>query len=67
MLVEYLTGEEGGVKEQISAAHISRLIIAGNSLAVTHLLDAANPERCRAKRKSCELFCMHTVNIMSST
>lgn len=33
MLVEYLTGEEGGVKEQTSAAQISRLIIAGNSLA----------------------------------
>jgi DNA polymerase delta subunit 2 len=33
MLVEYLTGEEGGVKEQVSAAQISRLIIAGNSLA----------------------------------
>lgn len=33
MLVEYLTGEEGGVKEQVSAAQISRLIIAGNSFA----------------------------------
>ncbi|RDB24115.1 DNA polymerase subunit delta-2 [Hypsizygus marmoreus] len=33
MLVEYLTGEEGGVAEQVSAAQISRLIIAGNSLA----------------------------------
>jgi DNA polymerase delta subunit 2 len=35
MLVEYLTGEEGGVKEQVSAAQISRLIIAGNSLTET--------------------------------
>lgn len=33
MLVEYLTGEEGGVVDQVSAAQISRLIIAGNSLA----------------------------------
>ncbi|KAJ6547330.1 DNA polymerase alpha/epsilon subunit B-domain-containing protein [Mycena capillaripes] len=33
MLVEYLTGEEGGSHEQISAAQISRLIIAGDSLA----------------------------------
>ncbi|KAG6829845.1 hypothetical protein H0H92_003288 [Tricholoma furcatifolium] len=33
MLVEYLTGEEGGVSDQVSAAQISRLIIAGNSLA----------------------------------
>ncbi|KAF7338503.1 DNA polymerase subunit delta-2 [Mycena venus] len=33
MLVEYLTGEEGGPEQQISAAQISRLIIAGDSLA----------------------------------
>jgi hypothetical protein len=33
MLVEYLAGEEGGVQEQVNAAQISRLIIAGNSLA----------------------------------
>jgi len=33
MLVEYLVGEGGGVKEQVSAGQISRLIIAGNSLA----------------------------------
>ncbi|KAK0483380.1 DNA polymerase alpha/epsilon subunit B-domain-containing protein [Armillaria novae-zelandiae] len=33
MLVEYLTGEEGGIQDQGSAARISRLVIAGNSLA----------------------------------
>ncbi|KAK0503003.1 DNA polymerase alpha/epsilon subunit B-domain-containing protein [Armillaria luteobubalina] len=33
MLVEYLTGEEGGIEDQGSAARISRLVIAGNSLA----------------------------------
>lgn len=33
MLVEYLTGELGGTDEQSSAARVSRLIIAGNSLA----------------------------------
>ncbi|KAG6869024.1 hypothetical protein C0993_005683 [Termitomyces sp. T159_Od127] len=33
MLVEYLAGEEGGVVEQGSAARISRLVVAGNSLA----------------------------------
>ncbi|KAF9466421.1 DNA polymerase alpha/epsilon subunit B-domain-containing protein [Collybia nuda] len=33
MLVEYLSGEEGGVQEQVDAAQISRLIIVGNSLA----------------------------------
>ncbi|KAF9045920.1 hypothetical protein BDZ89DRAFT_1089502 [Hymenopellis radicata] len=33
MLTEYLSGEEGGVDDQLSAAQISRLIIAGNSFA----------------------------------
>ncbi|KAK7023760.1 DNA polymerase subunit delta-2 [Favolaschia claudopus] len=33
MLVEYLTGEGGGPQQQINAAQISRLIIAGDSLA----------------------------------
>ena len=32
MLVEYLTGEAGGIGEQKSSAQISRLIVAGNSL-----------------------------------
>ena len=33
MLVEYLTGEAGGIDDQVSASQISRLIIAGDSLA----------------------------------
>ncbi|KAJ6623400.1 DNA polymerase subunit delta-2 [Mycena sp. CBHHK59/15] len=33
MLVEYLTGEAGGVEDRLSASQISRLIIAGDSLA----------------------------------
>jgi len=33
MLVEYLVAEGGGVESQESAICISRLIIAGNSLA----------------------------------
>jgi DNA polymerase delta subunit 2 len=32
MLVEYLTGEVGGTVDQKSAAQISRLVVAGNSL-----------------------------------
>lgn len=39
MLTEYLTGEEGGEDDQLSAAKISRLIIAGNSLAAGALAD----------------------------
>ncbi len=33
MMVEYLTGEGGGPDNQVAASQISRLIIAGNSLA----------------------------------
>ena len=33
MLSEYLTGEAGGEDDQTSAARISRLIVAGNSLS----------------------------------
>lgn len=33
MLVEYLAGEAGGEEEQLSTSQISRLIIAGDSLA----------------------------------
>ncbi|KAF9448368.1 hypothetical protein P691DRAFT_618311, partial [Macrolepiota fuliginosa MF-IS2] len=43
MLTEYLTGEEGGEDDQLSAAKISRLIIAGNSLAAGALADRIKP------------------------
>jgi DNA polymerase delta subunit 2 len=33
LLVEYLTGEGGGLEDQLLASKVSRLIIAGNSLA----------------------------------
>lgn len=33
MLLEYLTGEAGGLQEQSSASSITRLVIAGNSLS----------------------------------
>ena len=39
MLTEYLTGEEGGEEDQLCAARISRLIIAGNSLTAKALAD----------------------------
>ncbi|KAG6821139.1 hypothetical protein H0H93_005359 [Arthromyces matolae] len=43
MLVEYLTGEEGGVSEQIASTQISRLIIAGNSMAQLSLSHKSEP------------------------
>lgn len=46
MLVEYLTGEAGGLEEQLGASRISRLIIAGNSLA-TVMTQAEETERDR--------------------
>ncbi|KAF8061475.1 DNA polymerase alpha/epsilon subunit B-domain-containing protein [Lyophyllum atratum] len=54
MLVEYLTGEEGGMTEQISATQISRLIIAGNSLsplAPNGKGESADPEQPQRKSK----------------
>ncbi|KAG5645811.1 hypothetical protein DXG03_005152 [Asterophora parasitica] len=48
MLVEYLTGEEGGVADQVSASQISRLIIAGNSLAP--LAPTANGEAAESSQ-----------------
>lgn len=33
LLVEYLAGEGGGTTDQVAASRISRLVIAGNSLA----------------------------------
>lgn len=43
MLTEYLTGEEGGEDDQLNAAKISRLIIAGNSLAPGALAERIEP------------------------
>jgi hypothetical protein len=43
MLVEYLTGEIGGPDDHISASHISRLIIAGDSLADPKSVKKAEP------------------------
>lgn len=43
MLTEYLTGEEGGEDDQLNSAKISRLIIAGNSLAPGALMERIEP------------------------
>lgn len=39
LLVEYLTGESGGNKDQAFSAKISRLIIVGNSMHATNEVD----------------------------
>jgi hypothetical protein len=52
MLTEYLTGEEGGENDQLGAAKISRLIIAGNSLTAGALADTPS----YAERKAVRTF-----------
>ncbi|KAF9009363.1 DNA polymerase alpha/epsilon subunit B-domain-containing protein [Cyathus striatus] len=52
MLVEYLAGEGGGMDEQTSASRISRLIIAGNSLASISVTGHGEPIMHGEDRKS---------------
>ncbi|EMD38621.1 hypothetical protein CERSUDRAFT_123186 [Gelatoporia subvermispora B] len=51
MLVEYLTGEAGGVQDQTESSRISRLIIAGNSLAASVSQNSTAPEEPERKSK----------------
>jgi hypothetical protein len=52
MLVEYLSGEGGAAEEQVSASQISRLIIAGNSLATLPDEEPTYAERKAVRYKS---------------
>lgn len=52
MLVEYLTGEAGGLDEQIAASQISRLIIAGNSLEAITIGAKSEPPSRNEDRKA---------------
>lgn len=56
MLVEYLTGEVGGVDEQVSASQISRLIIAGNSLAPVALTGKGEGNPDAEDKKAVSVF-----------
>ena len=55
MLTEYLTGEEGGEEDQLGAARISRLIIAGNSVTASALADRIETPSY-AERKAVRFF-----------
>lgn len=55
MLTEYLTGEEGGEEDQLGAARISRLIIAGNSVTASALADRIDTPSY-AERKAVRFF-----------
>ncbi|TFK42929.1 DNA polymerase alpha/epsilon subunit B-domain-containing protein [Crucibulum laeve] len=52
MLVEYLTGELGSIDEQISSSQISRLVIAGNSMASLSITGRSEPVPNVEDRKS---------------
>jgi len=58
MLTEYLTGEEGGEEDQLGAARISRLIIAGNSVTASALADRIETPSY-AERKAVCFFPVH--------
>lgn len=53
MLVEYLTGEAGGIDDQVSASQISRLIIAGDSLAPPTLTTGETPINIEDRKAVC--------------
>lgn len=58
MLVEYLTGEEGGIEDQVTAARISRLVIAGNSLAAVVIPIKGEPTAEGDEKKSASVISM---------
>lgn len=67
MLVEYLTGEEGGTSEQVSAAQISRLFIVGDSMAPMLVTGKGEADAEGGSKKSvcssCLLSCSHAVEL----
>ncbi|KAJ3515561.1 hypothetical protein NLJ89_g1677 [Agrocybe chaxingu] len=72
MLVEYLTGEGGNIDDQVAASQISRLIIAGNSLAAIEpqvIEPALTAEDRKARRAGLETtsFSPHPILNLSST
>ncbi|CAA7269343.1 unnamed protein product [Cyclocybe aegerita] len=72
MLVEYLTGEEGNIDDQVAASQISRLIIAGNSLAaiepqVVEAVLTAEDRKARRAGLETTSFSPHPILNLSST
>ncbi|KAF8201472.1 DNA polymerase alpha/epsilon subunit B-domain-containing protein [Pholiota molesta] len=72
LLTEYLTGEGGTVNDQVSAANISRLIIAGDSLAVidpiiTEGISTIDEKKARRYGYDATSFSAHPVLSLAST
>lgn len=57
LLVEYLTGEGGGLDDQLSAARISRLIIVGDSLAPMVITGKGDADAEGDSKKSVRSLC----------
>ncbi|GJE86843.1 DNA polymerase subunit delta-2 [Phanerochaete sordida] len=65
MLSEYLTGEACGFDEQSGAARISRLIIAGNSLAPA-VAEIQEPEKKPRRGQEAPTFSTHPLRVLST-
>ena len=65
MLVEYLSGEAGGIDDQVSASQISRLIIVGDSLAPP-ALTAGEPLLNIEDRKAVCLYSSYDCSTIST-
>ncbi|KAJ3830402.1 DNA polymerase alpha/epsilon subunit B-domain-containing protein [Lentinula raphanica] len=71
LLIEYLTGEEGSTDDNFSASRISRLIIAGNSMAPMLVtgkgeLDAEGDKKTRKFAYDGTTFSSHPIVTLSS-
>ncbi|KAI0818851.1 DNA polymerase alpha/epsilon subunit B-domain-containing protein [Irpex lacteus] len=68
LLVEYLTGEAGGLEEQLGASRISRLIIAGNSLAtvMTQAEETQTDRKSRRYGQETSTFSPHPIRNLSA-
>ncbi|KIY51080.1 hypothetical protein FISHEDRAFT_38252, partial [Fistulina hepatica ATCC 64428] len=65
LLVEYLTGEQGGVTDEQTASCISRLIIAGNSLAPIEPTELNEDKKSRYGQET-STFSPHPLKTLSS-
>ncbi|KAI0684263.1 DNA polymerase alpha/epsilon subunit B-domain-containing protein [Cytidiella melzeri] len=65
MLAEYLTGESGGLDEQLGASRISRLIIAGNSLATMSTSTEDVDKKSRRYGQEASTFSPHPIRNLS--
>ncbi|KAI0083974.1 DNA polymerase alpha/epsilon subunit B-domain-containing protein [Irpex rosettiformis] len=68
LLAEYLSGEAGGSEEQLGASRISRLIIAGNSLAslMTETEETEKDRKSRRYGQETSTFSPHPIHNLTA-